>query len=277
MEDAHINQLNINLTKTHHVFGVFDSSAVSCFIKDHFVEELMKNINYKRNNIQQALIDTFLIMDKLLDTEQGQKELQSYATTSKHDINVNAMNVGSTACVCLIDEDNRRMYFANAGDSRVVLCKEGKAFQMSYDHKPNLFLEKNRIYKAKGYIVDGRINKNLNLSRTIGDLQYKQGKDKLPQEQIITAYPDIVIENYDEECDFILIGCDGIWDCISNQELCDEVIAHLHSEQSENDNNNNNIKLSQIAGEIMDKLIAVDSKQEKGCDNMTLIIIKFKH
>jgi serine/threonine protein phosphatase PrpC len=86
-------------------------------------------------------------MDKLLDTEQGQKELQSYATTSKHDINVNAMNVGSTACVCLIDEDNRRMYFANAGDSRVVLCKEGKAFQMSYDHKPNLFLEKNRIYK----------------------------------------------------------------------------------------------------------------------------------
>lgn len=185
------------------------------------------------------------------------------------------MNVGSTACVCLIDEDNRRMYFANAGDSRVVLCKEGKAFQMSYDHKPNLFLEKNRIYKAKGYIVDGRINKNLNLSRTIGDLQYKQGKDKLPQEQIITAYPDIVIENYDEECDFILIGCDGIWDCISNQELCDEVIAHLHSEQSENDNNN--IKLSQIAGEIMDKLIAVDSKREKGCDNMTLIIIKFKH
>ena len=27
----------------------------------------------------------------------------------------------------------------------------------------------------------------------------------------------------------------------------------------------------------MDKLIAVDGKQEKGCDNMTLIIIKFKH
>lgn len=93
MEDAHINQLNINLTKTHHVFGVFDSLAVSGFIKDHFVEELMKNINYKRNNIQQALIDTFLIMDKLLDTEQGQKELQSYATTSKHDINVNAMKL----------------------------------------------------------------------------------------------------------------------------------------------------------------------------------------
>lgn len=50
MEDEHINQLSINPTRTHHVFGVFDGhggSAVSEFIKIHFLEELMKNINYK--------------------------------------------------------------------------------------------------------------------------------------------------------------------------------------------------------------------------------------
>ena len=82
-----------------------------------------------------------------------------------------------------------------------------------------MHLETNRIYNANGYITEGRIKGNLNLSRSIGDLVYKQGKHKLLQEQMITAYPDIVIENYDNECDFILIGCDGIWDCIFNHQL----------------------------------------------------------
>lgn len=142
LEYPHINQLNINPTRTHHVFGVFDGhggSGVSEFVKVHFVEELLNNINYKRHNIKQALIDTFLIMDNLLNTEQGQKELHGYTSSFKHDIintndthacKSNAMNVGNTACVCLIDENNKKMYFANAGDSRVVLCKQGKAFQM---------------------------------------------------------------------------------------------------------------------------------------------------
>lgn len=45
---------------------------------------------------------------------------------------------------------------------------------MSTDHKPDLENEKERVKNAGGFISDGRINGNLNLSRAIGDLEYKK-------------------------------------------------------------------------------------------------------
>jgi len=50
-----------------------------------------------------------------------------------------------------------------------------------------------RITKAGGFVNHfGRVNGNLNLSRSLGDLKYKQVPGIPPQEQIITAEPDIV-------------------------------------------------------------------------------------
>lgn len=37
----------------------------------------------------------------------------------------------------------------------------------------------------------GRVNGNLNLSRALGDLEYKQNTSLPPEEQMITANPDI--------------------------------------------------------------------------------------
>jgi serine/threonine protein phosphatase PrpC len=44
---------------------------------------------------------------------------------------------------------------------------------MSTDHKPDLEAEKKRIQLAGGYVNGGRVNDNLNLSRAIGDFEYK--------------------------------------------------------------------------------------------------------
>ena len=61
------------------------------------------------------------------------------------------------------------LYVANAGDSRCVVSREGKAVDMSVDHKPEDDLERNRIEKAGGRVTaDGRVNGGLNLSRAIG-------------------------------------------------------------------------------------------------------------
>jgi protein phosphatase 1G len=49
--------------------------------------------------------------------------------------------------------------------------------EMSYDHKPDHEKEKNRVKNAGGFISDGRINGNLNLSRAMGDLEYKRNTD----------------------------------------------------------------------------------------------------
>ena len=51
------------------------------------------------------------------------------------------------------------------------------AFPMSVDHKPDDDLEKKRITQAGGFVTDGRVNGNLNLSRALGDLEYKSQKD----------------------------------------------------------------------------------------------------
>ena len=53
---------------------------------------------------------------------------------------------------------------------------------MSIDHKPELEGERNRILKAGGFISDGRINSNLNLSRAIGDLEYKKDTTRSEKE-----------------------------------------------------------------------------------------------
>jgi serine/threonine protein phosphatase PrpC len=50
------------------------------------------------------------------------------------DANLDVANLcGATAVVCLIV--GNRMFCANVGDARAVLCRNGKAIDMSRDHK----------------------------------------------------------------------------------------------------------------------------------------------
>jgi len=62
---------------------------------------------------------------------------------------------------------------ANSGDSRCVLSKDGKAVEMSMDHKPELESEKARIERAGGFVEENRVKGILSLSRALGDLEYK--------------------------------------------------------------------------------------------------------
>ena len=48
---------------------------------------------------------------------------------------------------------------------------------LSEDHKPDDPKESNRISAAGGYVVEGRVNGNLNLSRALGDMEYKRDKN----------------------------------------------------------------------------------------------------
>ena len=88
----------------------------------------------------------------------------------------------------------RTLVVANAGDSRAVVCRAGGLTEpLSFDHKPLQNREMNRITNAGGFVNQfGRVNGNLNLSRSIGDLKYKQVPGIPPSEQMITAEPDIL-------------------------------------------------------------------------------------
>jgi serine/threonine protein phosphatase PrpC len=80
--------------------------------------------------------------------------------------------IGCTANVILIDNYSR-LVVANAGDSRCVLSRNGAAIALSFDHKPENSEERRRIEHAGSTITEGRVDGNLNLSRSLGDLKYK--------------------------------------------------------------------------------------------------------
>jgi serine/threonine protein phosphatase PrpC len=180
------------------------------------------------------------------------------------------LDSGCTAVVALL-RDNKHLYVANAGDSRCVVCRQGKAIDMSIDHKPEDELERNRIEKAGGEVTkDGRVNNGLNLSRAIGDHAYKTKKELPLEEQMITSYPDVKYLEIDAQKDtFMVLACDGIWNFMSSQEVCDYIQERL-------DAVGGYTKLSQICEELFMHCLAPDSEGDgTGCDNMTCIIATF--
>ncbi|KAM9765766.1 protein phosphatase 1G [Menidia menidia] len=178
---------------------------------------------------------------------------------------------GTTAVVALIR--GKQLIVANAGDSRCVVSERGKAVDMSYDHKPEDELELARIKNAGGKVtMDGRVNGGLNLSRAIGDHFYKRNKVLPPEEQMISAMPDVKVLTLNEDHDFMVIACDGIWNVLSSQEVVDFISERIKPDQSGKAR-----PLSSIVEELLDHCLAPDTSGDgTGCDNMTCIIITLR-
>jgi hypothetical protein len=69
--------------------------------------------------------------------------------------------------------------------------------------------EKARITAAGGFVDFGRVNGNLALSRAIGDFEFKKSAELAPEQQIVTAYPDVVVHEMGDDDEFLVIACDG--------------------------------------------------------------------
>jgi serine/threonine protein phosphatase PrpC len=125
-------------------------------------------------------------MDEMLKTDYGKSKLHTYKKNSDSSATLFgrqseeiAYAAGCTACSALITPTE--IYVANSGDSRAVLAKKGGSdkyigMEMSIDHKPDLPEEKKRIEKAGGFVEENRVRGILNLSRSLGDLEYKSDK-----------------------------------------------------------------------------------------------------
>jgi len=186
MEDAHISDIGLGPSGQIHLFGVFDGHGgkeVSQYVKKHFTSEFLNSKSFKIGNFKNSLVETFLKMDDIMLEPSGKQELKQYAKQSKEEDEIRnakeknkqmdlfkqlfdyksqedcdvGMMTGCTANVCAIDQSTKKLFFANSGDSRAVLCKNGIAYPMSVDHKPDLDGEKTRIYKADGWVSEGRV------------------------------------------------------------------------------------------------------------------------
>jgi protein phosphatase PTC1 len=124
----------------------------------------------------------------------------------------------------------RVLYTANVGDARIILCRNGKALRLSYDHKGSDENEGKRIANAGGLILNNRVNGVLAVTRALGDAYLKD---------LVTGHPyttETVIQPDQDE--FIILACDGVstlplywllltlmfrqlWDVCSDQEAVD--------------------------------------------------------
>ncbi|RAL14576.1 type 2C protein phosphatase PTC1 [Aspergillus homomorphus CBS 101889] len=107
----------------------------------------------------------------------------------------------------------RVLYTANVGDARIILCRNGKALRLSYDHKGSDENEGKRIANAGGLILNNRVNGVLAVTRALGDAYLKD---------LVTGHPyttETVIQPESDE--FIILACDGLWDVCSDQEAVD--------------------------------------------------------
>jgi serine/threonine protein phosphatase PrpC len=138
-------------------------------------------------------------------------------------------SIGCTANVVIVDEERKKIFVANAGDSRAVMGKKGKAVPLSFDHKPENEVEIARIEKAGSTITEGRVDGNLNLTRAIGDLKYKQKTTLKAEEHPITSNPDVYEYEFDSDCDFVIMGCDGVWEQKTNEQMVEWVYDKLGS------------------------------------------------
>lgn len=236
MEDAHsaIIGLPADHLKDWSFFAIFDGHAgarVSSCCSDQLLEAIMLNeffkagisgiIGHKESggdglqpfleNVKKGIKMGFLALD---DKIRVMPEIMSGEDKS-----------GSTAVCTVISPTH--IFFGNCGDSRAVLSRDNRVSFRTLDHKPINPVEKERIQNAGGSVMIQRVNGSLAVSRALGDFEYKNVQGKGPCEQLVSPEPEVFMEERSAGDEFAVLACDGIWDVMSNDELCDFVRSRM--------------------------------------------------
>lgn len=221
-------------------YGVFDGHGgvdAASFIRNNILKYIVEDSNFPAC-LDKAIKSAFLKAD------------YAFADSSSLDI-----SSGTTALTTLIF--GRSMIIANAGDCRAVLGRRGRAIEMSKDHKPNCTSERQRIEKLGGVIYDGYLNGQLSVARALGDWHMKGAKGSACP---LSAEPELKEMHLTEEDEFLIMGCDGLWDVMSSQ--CAVTIARkelmLHNDP-----------------ERCSRELVREALKRNTCDNLTVIVICF--
>jgi len=172
---------------------------------------------------------------------------------------------GSTGIVAYIQDDF--LYVANAGDSRGIMCENGKLVELSKDHKPKNEAEKARIEKYGGKVSKGRINGNLAVSRGFGDLSFKN--QETFSEKFVSAEPDVSVFKITDQTSFFILACDGLWDTVPNEQAVQFVQQKLEEYKERTPDNRD---LYSICVELVTLAF-----QQKSRDNISCVLVVFNH
>ena len=249
-------------------FAIYDGHGgnnCSLYLKNN----LHKNITeFSKKNLNNAILFTEeeFIKNEALDKNEELKD-------------------SSGSCGIILIIKNNKCIIANVGDSRLVIFKNNKINFVTEDHKPNCEIEKNRIEKNGGKIYqspsffplyqNGKeieipwrvLPGRLSVSRTFGDIEAKYEKFG-GMKNVVVALPDINEIDLSDEYSLIIMGCDGIFDVLSNEELLECCKIVLKEKNVENLEGDLGELCGEFAGMIIKSALAKDS-----FDNVSCVVI----
>lgn len=248
MEDEHvcIDDLTQHIGSASNVpfpgafYGVFDGHGgtdAALFVRNNILRLILEDSQFP-TCVGKAITSAFMKAD------------YAFADSSSLDI-----SSGTTALTALVF--GRNMIIANAGDCRAVLGRRGRAVEMSKDQKPNCISERLRIEKLGGVVYDGYLNGQLSVSRALGDWHMKGPKGSACP---LSAEPELQEILLTEDDEFLIMGCDGLWDVMSNQGAVTmarkELMIHNDPQRCSRE-------------------LVREALKRNSCDNLTVIVVCF--
>eukprot|EP00657_Telonema_sp_P-1_P012782 TRINITY_DN9577_c0_g1_i1.p1 TRINITY_DN9577_c0_g1~~TRINITY_DN9577_c0_g1_i1.p1 ORF type:complete len:362 (+),score=98.83 TRINITY_DN9577_c0_g1_i1:258-1343(+) len=226
------------------LFGVFDGHQgpeAADYCSKHMAGQVARQLEAAANAGQQQHEGVEAAMTAAFEAIDTAFLLYAKRKKVKH---------GCTACVALVLDS--WLYVANVGDSRAVLNKGGDALRCTKAHSPGDEDEKSRIRAAGGEVIclNGvwRVKVHnpeleakaklgncepwekpppmLAVSRSIGDRQLK-----LPH-RLIDAKPDVTRFELGLKDDLLFIGCDGVFDVLTDQQAIDLASSAINEDRS---------------------------------------------
>jgi len=215
MEDEHLCIDNFNNSPQSAFFAVYDGHGG------------IEVAEFVAGTLHQKLIDELKNYEKPTIEDISKSITTAHLKTDQLIIDQPIKVSGATSCMALVSIDpytaERWLHVANIGDARAVLCRNGKAERLSYDHKATDELEIKRITEAKGLLVLGRVGGSLAVSRAFGDIDLKKWG--------LCADPYISQTLLLPTDTFLIVACDGLWDVATDQQAVDVLIGETNPQK----------------------------------------------
>ncbi|CAL4950291.1 unnamed protein product [Urochloa decumbens] len=246
---AHVGSL-LMFSAPSAFYGVFDGhggSDAAAYMKNHAMKLFFEDAEFPQTSQEDEMFAE--------SVEDSVRKAFLRADLALSDDSVINRSSGTTALTALVL--GRQLLVANAGDCRAVLCRKGVAVEMSKDHRPTYDAERQRVIASGGYIEDGYLNGVLSVTRALGDWDMK-----LPHgsPSPLIAEPEICWTTLTEDDEFLIIGCDGIWDVMTSQHAVSTVRRGLRRHDDP---------------ERCARELAMEAKRLKTFDNLTVVVVCF--
>ena len=236
-QDSYLIKENI-FNEDLNLYGIFDGHGQNGHLVSKYISKYVNNyysnksnyINNNDNNDDSSLLNN---IKKLFEEKNEKiiKQCQNNLDLDINSVNFDIMNSGSTSVLLFLT--NEQLICSNIGDSECYLFNCSNEDMWSFEslakvHKPTDEDEKKRILENGGEVhpyyeedgifegpdriyEKGKSYPGLSLSRSIGDLDGKRIG--------IISEPDIITKNINENCKFIVMGSDGLWDAIQPYDV----------------------------------------------------------